>query len=450
MIKERVEKFLEEIKRKNKRLNALIDVYEEALKEAEELEKALKEKKAKENPLFGKVAVIKNNIAIKGKRLTCASKMLEHYYAPYDATVIKKLKEKGVIILASANMDEFACGSDNTKSAFGPVKNPIDEAYVPGGSSGGSACAVKAGFCDFSLGSDTGGSIRCPSAFCNVVGFKPTYGSVSRYGLVDLGMSLDQIGPIANDVETVEQVFLGIRGFDENDNTTSIYKANDAVEKPKIAVVKEILDGSEEIVKEELLDALKDEKYDLISIPGIEKAVAVYYLNVCAEFSSGMQRYDGIRYGKIKELDEKMETINEIRQKYLGEEVKRRIILGTFITSKEWVDAWYKKAIMARQIIKEKLKKVFLSYNCIIMPTMTTMPWKFNEKKSPLQMYLADIATVTANLAGLPAGSVPYKSEHNKGKFGIGIQVITDYGRDLHCLNVMKHFYKKKSNKINE
>ena len=362
--------------------------------------------------------------------------------------IIKKIREKGVIIIGSANMDEFACGSDNTTSKFGIVRNPIDEDYVPGGSSGGSACAVKANFCDFSLGSDTGGSIRCPAAFCNVVGFKPSYGAISRYGLVDLGMSLDQIGPIAKDVNTVREVFLAIRGFDENDNTTIMYKPNDETEKPKIAVIKELLEGSEEIVKEEILNALEGENYELISISGIEKAVAVYYLNVCAEFSSAMQRFDGIRYGKIKELNEEMETINKIRQMYLGEEVKRRIILGTFITSKEWIDAWYKKAIIARQIIKDKIEKVFLHYNCIVIPTMTTLPWKFNEKKSPLQMYLADIATVIANLAGLPAGSVPYKSEHNNGKFGIGLQVITAYGRDMQCLHVMEHFQHKKSNKI--
>ncbi|MEM4296697.1 MAG: Asp-tRNA(Asn)/Glu-tRNA(Gln) amidotransferase subunit GatA [Candidatus Anstonellales archaeon] len=442
MIKDRVEQFLDKIKKMNKKLNALLDIYEEeALKRAEMLDNEAK--KGRRGKLFGKIAVVKNNIAIKGKRLTCASKILEHYYAPYNASVIDKINDEGAVIIGSANMDEFACGSDNTKSAFGNVKNPIDNDYVPGGSSGGSACSVKAGFCDFALGSDTGGSIRCPAAFCNVVGFKPSYAAVSRYGLADLGMSLDQIGPLAMSVNDVEDVFLAIRGIDYKDNTTFFYKPNDAKEKPKIAVIKEILEGSEDIVKQELLSALENEDYELVSIPGIDMAIAIYYLNVCAEFSSAMQRYDGIRYGKIKGIDERMESIAELRGKYLGEEVKRRIIMGTFITSKEYVDAWYKKALRARQALKERIESIFSKYNCIITPTMTTLPWKFNEKKSALQMYLADIATVTANLTGLPAGSVPYKSEHNREKFGIGIQVMANYGRDMHCLHVMKHFEKK-------
>jgi aspartyl-tRNA(Asn)/glutamyl-tRNA(Gln) amidotransferase subunit A len=261
-------------------------------------------------------------------------------------------------------------------------------------------------------------------------------------------MSLDQIGPLANNVNEVREVFKVLRGVEHKDNTTFLYKPDDKTEKPVIAVIKEIVDGSDDIVKQEFFSALEGENYDLISIKGIEMAIAIYYLNVCAEFSSAMQRYDGIRYGNVKGLTDDMESIAEIRGKYLGEEVKRRVIMGTFITSKEYAEAWYKKALKARAELKDKIDSVFKKYNCIVIPTMTTLPWKFGEKKTPLQMYLADISTVTANLAGLPAGSVPYKSEHNKNKFGIGIQVIASYGKDMHCLSVMEHFQNKKTNKI--
>jgi aspartyl-tRNA(Asn)/glutamyl-tRNA(Gln) amidotransferase subunit A len=432
---EKIQQYLDAIAKLNPKINAVIEVYEkDALAKANEIDK----KGKNVGPLAGYVGIIKNNIAYRGKRLTCGSKMLENYKAPYNATVVEKLQDADAIIIGSANLDEFACGSDNTYSAYGPVHNPIDAKYVPGGSSGGSGASVKAGFCDFSLGSDTGGSIRAPAAFCGIVGFKPTYGAVSRHGLSDMAMSLDQIGPLANSVSDVRKIFTSIRGVDHRDSTTVGYRANDNVEKPKMAVIKEIVDGSSDEIKEQFQQAIQGEKIDYISVPEMADAVAIYYLNVFAEFSSAMQKYDGIRYGNVGELGENFqESIAEIRGSKLGEEVKRRIILGTYITSKEYVDAWYKKAIKARHNLKDKLSYLFTKYNAILTPTMTTLPWKIGEKShNPLQMYFADIATVNANLAGIPAGSVPY----GRNKFKIGIQVMSEASRDMQCLSVLEYF----------
>ncbi|RME79928.1 MAG: Asp-tRNA(Asn)/Glu-tRNA(Gln) amidotransferase subunit GatA [Methanobacteriota archaeon] len=431
--RKKVEHYLKAIENSN--INAFIEVYEDSLTFAD----AVDTQGGEAGSLRGMVMSVKNNIAIEGKRLTAASKMLSNYRAPYTATVVNALLREGAVIIGSANMDEFACGNDNTTSYFGPVKNPLDEERVPGGSSGGSAASVSASLCDASLGSDTGGSIRCPSAFTGVVGFKPSYGAVSRYGLADMAMSLDQIGPIAKTVEDVRKIYKVIRGADQRDTTTLNYVPNDNVEEPKLAVIKELVDASSPEIREAFEKSLASIDYDVISIPEIGEAVPTYYLNMFAEFSSAMQKYDGVRYGNVGDLGDDFQSgIAKIRANNLGKEVKRRIMLGTYITSKEYVDAWYKKALRARAVLKERLEKSLATYNALLSPTMPTLPWKIGEKSSPVESYAADISTVLANLAALPAGSIP-----NKNLPMSGIQVISSYGRDMQCLSVMEMLEKK-------
>lgn len=427
---ERVSRLLDKIAKEDAKIRAFIEIYrEDALAKAKELDKRAKEGK-KLGRLAGKAIAVKNIIAIKGKKLTCASKMLENYVAPYNAAVIEKIIAEDGIIIGSANLDEFACGSDNSKSAFFQARNPLDTEHVTGGSSGGSAAAVAAGFADIALGSDTGGSIRCPASFCGVVGVKPTYGAVSRYGLADMAMSLDQIGPLAPNVTGAKLMLSVIAGRDERDQTTHAAKkiGLDYAGKPTIAVAKEFLEGCDAgIAKkfDELTDKLKAEGYKIseVSIPTIKHAIPIYYLTVFAEFSSAMQKYDGLRYGNLgRELENLTEAVGELRGEKFGLEVKRRILLGTFITMKEYQEAWYGKTLKARAVLKKEIESVLGKYDVLLGPTMSTLPWKVGEKMTnPLEMYLADILTVPANLAGIPAGSVPFGKI---GKFRPGMQVL--------------------------
>jgi len=402
------------IEEREEKVKAFIDIYlEEAERKAREHEKG----KAK-GKLAGRIISIKNNICIKGKRATCASKMLENYIAPYNATVIDKLEREGAIIIGSCNMDEFACGSDTTHSAFYPTRNPTDLERVPGGSSGGSAASVSAGFAEMSLGSDTGGSIRCPATFCGVVGVKGTYGSVSRYGLIDMGMSLDQIGPVAKNVKDAALLFEVICGKDERDQVTqkmkfSASEVNGDVKKKRIGIVKEFFDGADEKISK----ITKDSVYELekegaiveeVSIPETKYVIPIYYLLVFAEFSSAMQKYDSFRFGFPAKLDSDLVTsVSEARKLALGREVKRRILLGTYITMKEFRDAWYTKTLKARRTLKNAFEKALGRFDLLASPGMPSIPWKFGEKQNALEMYLADILTVSANLCGIPAGVVP-------------------------------------------
>lgn len=427
---ERISKLLDKIEGGDGRVKAFIEIYgKEALAKAKELDKKMKEGK-KPGKLAGKAIAVKNNIAIIGKKLTCASRMLENYFAPYNATVVGKIEAEDGIIIGSANLDEFACGSDTTKSAFFQTRNPLDTDYVPGGSSGGSAAAVAAGFADIALGSDTGGSIRCPASFCGVVGIKPTYGLVSRYGLADMGMSLDQIGPLAPDVKDAKLMLSVIAGRDERDQTTHATEkiGLDYSGKPTIGVAKEFLEGADERIAkifDELVEKLKADGYKIseVSIPSIKYAIPIYYLTVFAEFSSAMQKYDGLRYGQTGSgLENFAEAVAELRGEKLGLEVKRRILLGTFITTKEYQEAWYGKTLKARAALKKEIETVLGRHDVLLGPTMGTLPWKIGEKMTnPLEMYLADILTVPANLAGIPAGSVPFGKI---GKFRPGMQVL--------------------------
>ncbi len=430
---ERIARLLEKIRREDGRIGAFIEVYEkEALAKAQELDRKAKEGKPL-GRLAGKAIAIKNIIAARGKRLTAGSKMLENYIAPYDAAVVERINAEDGIIIGSANMDEFACGSDNTHSAYFATRNPLDPEYVPGGSSGGSAAAVAAGFADIALGSDTGGSIRCPASFCGITGIKPTYGLVSRYGLSDMAMSLDQIGPLANSAKDAKLMLSAIAGRDARDQATGGTPENGKVAldfsgKPTIAVAKEFLEGCDERIAKEfhrLSDSLGAEGYQIseVSIPSLKHAIPIYYLTVFAEFSSAMQKFDGLRYGKTgRELENLTEDVGELRGSKLGLEVKRRILLGTFITTKEYHDAWYGKTLSARAVIKRDIEAVLGKYGVLLGPTMSTLPWKIGQKmENPLEMYLADILTVPANLAGIPAASVPFGKI---GKFRPGMQVL--------------------------
>lgn len=444
MFYEHTAKILDNIEKTDPKIRAFIEVYnKEALEKAKLLDQKTKQGK-KLGKLAGKIIAVKNNIAIMGKRFTCASKMLENYIAPYNASVIEKINAEDGIIIGSTNLDEFACGTDNSKSAFFQTKNPLDTDYVCGGSSGGSAASVGAGFADIAIGSDTGGSLRCPACFCGIVGIKPTYGAVSRYGLSDLAMSLDQIGPLAQNTKNAWLMLSIIAGKDEHDQTTAeAHKFNLSYSgKPSIAVAKEFLEGADErIIKnfQLLCEKLKSKDYKIseISIPILRYSIPIYYLTVFAEFSSAMQKYDGLRYGKTeKQLNNFIEDVKELRGNKFGSEIKRRILLGTFITSREYQEEWYGKTLSARAILKKEFETVFSKYDVLLGPTMSVLPWKIGEKmNNPLELYLADILTVPANLAGIPAGSVPFGKI---GKFKPGIQILGNRFEDAKVLSVMQ------------
>jgi len=414
--------------------------------------------------LAGLVVAVKNVLAVKDKKLTCASKMLENYVAPYDAAVIEKLQAEDAIIIGSLNCDEFACGSDNTKSAFFATVNPVSvfdekgeianfstsEKYVPGGSSGASAAAVAAGFCDLALATDTGGSIRCPAAFCGVTGFKPTYGTVSRYGMADMSMSFEQIGPMAPDAYGCALLLSVISGKDYRDSTTAktIAVASPAPDfgaaknKIRIGVPKEYFEGANPAVAKAVKDAIgrfaEKSGCELveISIPAVKFGIPAYYLLVYSEFASAMQKYDGLKYGaKPESNDELVPTVSKVRTANIGKECKRRIMLGTYITTKEHKDAWYTKALKARAYVRQQFDDALEKCEFIVGPTMPNLAWKIGEKAAdPLQAYLEDVLTVPANLCGLPAGSVPCAKI---GKLPVGLQVIGKRGADYETVSLM-------------
>ncbi len=430
-VEEKVSEFLRRIEAKDKTIKAFIDVYaDDALETARLLDKKRKSGH-KLGRLFGMVFAIKNNICIKGKRVTCASKMLENYIAPYDATVIEALRKEDAVIIGSVNMDEFACGVDCTQSAFFPTRNPLDLERVPGGSSGGSAAAVAAGFCDAALGSDTGGSVRCPAAFCSLVGVKPTYGSVSRYGLVDMAMSLDQIGPLTSSLSTTEKILKVIAFPDPRDNMCNVkidYSRKSNLRFGYVREFFEFVDGSIGQRIEEIIAELK-KHYEVIelTIPILKHAVSIYYLCMCAELSSALQRYDGLKYGYPADVTKELvNAVSEVRGKAFGKEIKRRILIGTYITMKEHKDSWYKKSLLARELIRQSFAGAFNVVDVIIGPTVPRYPWKIGEKMHPLEMYQTDILTVNANLAGIPAISIPLSNL----KLPAGLQIHAPHAKE--------------------
>lgn len=389
-----------------------------------------------DSALSGSPIAIKDNICIKGKRITCASKILEAHTAVYDATVITRLKNAGLKILGTANMDEFAFGSSTESSCYGPAKNPWDIERVPGGSSGGAAAIVAARLAPFALGSDTGGSIRQPASFCGVVGIKPTYGLVSRFGLIAFGSSLDQIGPITTNFVDLAYLMNIISGPDKADSTCAINSIpdytkalNDDIKGLKIGIPKEYFGEGLDREVSAAIDAaiaafkMKGATVIPISLPHSQYAVAVYYIVASSEASSNLQRFDGIKYGLRVNAADLKQVYFKSRGMGFGEEAKRRIFLGTYSLSSGYYDAYYVRALKVRQLIKQDFDKVFNAVDVILTPTSPTTAFKIGEKsQDPLSMYLSDIYTISANLAGIPAVSFP--CGFSKNNLPIGLQLM--------------------------
>ncbi|MFA4975352.1 MAG: Asp-tRNA(Asn)/Glu-tRNA(Gln) amidotransferase subunit GatA [Candidatus Paceibacterota bacterium] len=411
---------LKNIEEKNKELNVFLEVFDTStLLSASALEQAKKAdemiKNGKGTLLTGIPIAIKDNILITGHKVSSGSKMLENYVASYDAFVIKKLKEAGAVLIGRTNMDEFAMGSSTENSAYGPVKNPINTEYVPGGSSGGSAAAVASGMALGALGSDTGGSIRQPASFCGLVGMKPTYGVISRSGLTAMSSSLDQIGPFAKTSQDAKIIFDCIVGHDDMDSTSVDFSPLHQVKGEKvIGIPRDFLkEGVDvEVLKnfEEAIEKLKKVGYKIkdISLPYSKYSLAVYYIIMPAEVSTNLSRLDGVRYGLRKEGENIFDSYKKSRSLGFGMETRRRIILGTYILSHGYYDAYYNKAWKVRRAIMKEYEDIFKDVNFVMTPTTPTTAFKFGEKKDPLQMYLCDIFTTPANLTGLPAISVPF------------------------------------------
>jgi aspartyl-tRNA(Asn)/glutamyl-tRNA(Gln) amidotransferase subunit A len=380
----------------------------------------------KATPLTGVPIAIKDNILFAGHHAGASSKMLEGYTASYDATAIQKLRDAGAIIIGRTNMDEFAMGSSTENSAYGVTQNPIDITKVPGGSSGGSAAAVAAGLAVVSLGSDTGGSIRQPAAFCGVVGLLPTYGSVSRHGLMAMGSSLDVIGPFAHTVEDAAALYDVIKGQDPHD-ATSVRTDISHTSSKRIAIPKGMFDGGGVDVElqanfESILEKLRHEGYviDEIDLPHFKNALAVYYILMPAEVSSNLARFDGVRYGPRVEGAKISDLYSATRGTLFGKEVRRRVLLGTYVLSHGYYDAYYNKAIKVREVIAQELSHAFETYDAILTPTTPTPAFGIGEKTTdPLAMYLSDLFTVPANIAQVPAMSVPCGTSSNGLPFGI-------------------------------
>jgi aspartyl-tRNA(Asn)/glutamyl-tRNA(Gln) amidotransferase subunit A len=396
----------------------------------------LDENDYKETYLKGLPIAIKDNISTDNIKTTCSSKMLENYNPPYNATVVEKIKKAGGIITGKTNMDEFAMGSSTENSAFFPTVNPWGDNRVPGGSSGGSAAAVAAGMAPVALGSDTGGSIRQPASFCGVVGLKPTYGAVSRYGLVAFASSLDQIGPLARNVDDIALMMNVIAGSDENDSTCvnrdypdyTKYLKND-VSDFKIGIPNQYFDMDfDSEVRESVMEAVEKleaagAEVKKVDITGAEYALAAYYIIATAEASSNLARYDGVRYGlRADNVNNLSDMFTETRQQGFGDEVKRRIMLGTYVLSSGYYDDFYLKAQKVRTLIKNDFDNLFKEFDLILSPTTPTTAFEIGEKRDPLDMYAADIFTVPVNIAGIPAISVP--CGFDKDGLPIGLQFM--------------------------
>lgn len=432
---ENVEHFLKNIETQ-KDLNAFNFVFnDEAVSSAKSIKEKIKNNSA--GKLAGMVIAIKDVLAYKNHPLTCSSKILNNFTSLYTATAVQKLIDEDAIIIGKTNCDEFAMGSSNENSAFGNVLNPVDKTRVPGGSSGGSAVAVAAGLCDVALGTDTGGSIRQPAAFCGVYGLKPTYARVSRFGLTAFASSFDTIGPFAKNVEDAALILEVISGKDENDSTSvnkeipSYTSLLENGKKLKIGIPKEYFaEGLDEEIRTAILnviDELKLEGYEVkeVSLPKSEYTIATYYILTTAEASSNLARFDGARYGyRTKEYSNLRDMYLNSRSEGFGKEVKRRIMLGTYVLSSGYYDAYYRKAQKVRRLIKEDFDNVFSEVDLLITPTTPTVAFKLGEKSDdPLQMYLSDIYTTSANLAGIPGMNVPIGK--NSENMPIGMQILS-------------------------
>ena len=449
-----VHELMEKVENKEITIEEITKAYADIINEKEpevnafvstRLEEAITESK---NPEAGIPIGIKDNICTKGIKTTCSSKMLENFVSPYDATVITKIKEKNMPILGKLNMDEFAMGSSTENSSFKITRNPWNLNKVPGGSSGGSAAAVAANLVPWALGSDTGGSIREPASFCGIVGLKPTYGLVSRSGLVAFASSLDQIGPMTKDVEDSALLLNIIAGHDENDSTSVKREKIDytknlknSIQGIKIGVPKEFFgEGINPEVKKSLENSIEEYKklgaiVEECSLDVSESSLAAYYIIACAEASSNLGRFDGIRYGyRAKDYKNLKELFVKSRTEGFGKEVKRRIILGTYVLSSGYYDAFYKKAQKVRTYVKNKFDECFKKYDVLLTPVAPTTAFDIGSKtNNPLEMYLADICTVSINIASVPAISIPCGVDSNN--MPIGMQLIGNRFQEEKILN---------------
>ena len=454
--------FLEKIEKEDKKLGAFINLSPEiALNTAKRIDEII-ENGEDLSPLAGIPMAVKDNILVEGERCTAGSKILENYTAVYDACVVERLKKAGAVILGKTNMDEFAKGSSGENSGFFPTKNPHNESRVPGGSSSGSAAAVAASFTVYALGSDTGGSIRQPASFCGVVGFKPTYGAVSRFGLIAMASSLDQIGPITKTVDDARTVFNVIKGKDQMDSTSVESKIQNPkspapeplarygagkIQNLRIGVPREYfvkgIDSKVENVVKKAIDKARElgAKIEEISLPHTEYAIACYYIIMSSEVSANLARYDGIKFGYSafsKNAHNLLDVYLKSRQEGFGDEPKRRIMLGTYALSAGYYEAYYLRAQKVRSLIKKDFEESFKKIDLILTPTCPTTAFRLGEKiKDPLSMYLSDVFTVPINLAGLPAVSV---SCGKAGGLPVGLQVIGPWFKEERIFDFAKLF----------
>lgn len=444
--------YLKRIKELDKDLNSFITVTEE---EALAAAKMADQKRAsgQAGPLTGIPIAQKDIFCTKGIKTTCGSQMLHNFVAPYDATVVKNLNAAGTIMLGKTNMDEFAMGSSNENSHFGPVKNPWDKDCVPGGSSGGSAAAVAALLVPGATGTDTGGSIRQPAALCGITGIKPTYGRVSRYGMIAFASSLDQGGPLTRTAEDAALMLNAMAGFDEHDSTSvdlpvPDYTAtlNDSIKGLRIGLPKEYFEGLNSELAKKLEEAMREyeklgAQFKEISLPAMQLSIPAYYVIAPAECSSNLARYDGVRYGyRCKDPINLEDLYKRTRSEGFGNEVKRRIMIGTYVLSAGYYDAYYLKAQKIRRLIRDDFVKAFKEVDVIMSPTAPSTAFKFGEKTSdPISMYLSDIYTISVNLAGLPGISIPAGFNSH---LPIGMQLVSNYFEEARLLNVA-HAYQK-------
>lgn len=447
---ELAEAYLAEIERKNPELNAYLEVYDDVREQAKKADALIRAGKA--SVMTGIPFAFKDNILVKGRRAGASSKILSGYIAPYEGMAIIRLRAAGAVFLGRTNMDEFAMGSSTENSAFGPTRNPFDESRVPGGSSGGAAAAVGAGLALAALGTDTGGSVRQPAAFCNVVGSKPTYGSISRNGIIAMGSSLDIIGPITKTVEDNELLFNVLKGRDPLDSTSIDVDAIDQKLKAKsltVGVPRNFLKmkGIDADVLENFTTSLKKLEllgYTLkdITLPTIPYSLAAYYIIMPAELSTNLSRFDGVKYGFHKDAGSLLHDYLETRTEGFGKEARRRLLLGAYVLSSGYYDAYYRKAISVRTMIEKEFKQAFIGVDLIATPTTPTPAFKIGEKtKDPLSMYLADIFTVPANIGAVPAISIPSGFVEREGKLlPLGVQLMAGYGQDAVLFEAGKQF----------
>ncbi|MBU3918457.1 Asp-tRNA(Asn)/Glu-tRNA(Gln) amidotransferase subunit GatA [Patescibacteria group bacterium] len=436
--------YLNNIAKKDKEINAFFNIDEkQVLSQAKEIDKNFSQKK-NDLPLAGLPIAVKDNILVKGQKCSAGSKMLENYEAPYDATVIKKVKQAGAFILGKTNLDEFACGSSGEHSAFSPCKNPNDLEFVAGGSSSGSAAAVAADMTPVAFGSDTAGSVRLPASFCGIVGFKPTYGAISRFGLIAMASSLDQIGILAKKTEDIEIIFDAIRGKDEMDSTSIEVPTGEKINSlnglivglPKACfsqgIDKQVLDITYRAIEKLKIQGVNIKE---IEMPNLEYGVACYYIIMPAELSSNLARYDGIKYGSSEDgIKDLIDLYFQTRGRFFGKEIKRRIMLGTYVLSSGYYDAYYLRALKVRTKIKMDFNEAFEKVDFVLTPTSPVLPFKLGQKiEDPLSLYMMDLLTVPANLAGLPSISLPVGKV---GSLPVGVQIIAPASEDKKLLAV--------------